>query len=278
LEENLLKSADGIGECIMVDIRKFNREAWDRQVGDRNPWTIPVTSQQIAEARQGNWEIVLTPSIPVPREWFPPLQGASVLCLASGGGQQGPILAAAGAQVTVFDNSPRQLAQDRFVADRDGLQLETVEGDMRDLSVFPDESFDLIVHPVSNVFVPEVKPVWEEAYRVLRPGASLLSGFDNPVIYLFDDAAYDRGEFIVANVIPYSDTESLSPEELDAYQREGFPLEFSHTLDEQIGGQIEAGFVITGFYEDRYPPDENDPLSKYMATFMATRAIKGEIR
>jgi len=31
-------------------------------------------------------------------------------CLASGGGQQGPVLAAAGAHVTVFDNSPRQLA------------------------------------------------------------------------------------------------------------------------------------------------------------------------
>jgi SAM-dependent methyltransferase len=260
----------------MIDIRKFNREAWDRQVEARNPWTIPVTSQQVAEARAGNWEIVLTPSIPVPKEWFPPLQGAAVLCLASGGGQQGPILAAAGAQVTVFDNSPRQLAQDRFVADRNGLQLETVEGDMRDLSVFPDESFDLIVHPVSNVFVPEVKPVWKEAYRVLRSGASLLSGFDNPVIYLFDEAAYDRGELIVANVIPYSDAESLSPEQLETYRREGTPMEFSHTLDEQIGGQLEAGFVITGFYEDRCSPQENDLLSKYIATFMATRATKQE--
>ena len=104
----------------------------------------------------------------------------------------------------------------------------------------------------------------------------MLAGFDNPVIYLFDEAAYDRGELIVANVIPYSDAESLSPEQLDTYQREGFPLEFSHTLDEQIGGQLEAGFVIAGFYEDRPPPEENDPLSKYMATFIATRAIKKE--
>jgi SAM-dependent methyltransferase len=260
----------------MVDIRKFNREAWDRQVEDRNPWTIPVTSQQIADARQGNWEIILTPSIPVPKEWFPPLGGASVLCLASGGGQQGPVLAAAGAQVTVFDNSPRQLAQDRFVADREGLQLKTVEGDMRDLSVFPDESFDLIVHPVSNTFIPDVRPVWREAYRVLRPGCSLLSGFDNPLLHVFDFTAYERGELIVANVIPYSDAESLSPEELEVCCRDGIPLEFGHTFDDQIGGQIEAGFVITGFYEDRYPPEEDDPLSKYLATFMATRATKQE--
>ena len=81
-----------------------------------------------------------------------------MLCLASGGGQQGPILAAAGANVTVFDNSPRQLAQDRLVADREGLAIETVLGDMADLSAFPDARFDLIVHPVSNVFVPDVRP------------------------------------------------------------------------------------------------------------------------
>jgi SAM-dependent methyltransferase len=178
--------------------------------------------------------------------------------------------------VTVFDNSPRQLEQDRRVADRDGLQLKIVEGDMRDLSVFPDESFDLIVHPVSNVFVPEVKPVWREAYRVLRPGAPLLSGFDNPVLYIFDEAAYDRGELIVANTIPYSDAQSLSPEQLETYRKEGTPMEFGHTLDNQIGGQIEAGFIITGFYEDRPPPEENDLLSKYLATFIATRATKQE--
>jgi SAM-dependent methyltransferase len=197
-----------------------------------------------------------------------------VLCLASGGGQQGPILAAAGANVTVFDNSPRQLEQDRLVAEREGLDLRTVEGDMRDLSPFPDETFDLIVHPVSNVFVPDVKPVWREAYRVLRPGGDLLSGFDNPALYIFDEVAYDRGELVVANVLPYSDLESLSPAELARHEREGWPLEFGHTLDDLIGGQIECGFIITGFYEDRYPPEENDLLGRYMATFMATRAHK----
>ena len=117
-----------------------------------------------------------------------------MLCLASGGGQQGPILAAAGANVTVFDNSPNQLAQDRLVADREGLTIETVLGDMADLSAFPDARFDLIFHPVSNVFAPDVRPVWKEAFRVLRPGGSLLAGFMNPVQYLFDDIALERGE------------------------------------------------------------------------------------
>ena len=129
----------------MMDIRAYNREAWNRQVAEGNPWTIPVSSEAVAAARRGEWSIVLTPSIPVPRAWFPLLDGADVLCLASGGGQQGPILAAAGAQVTVFDNSPRQLARDREVAEREGLGIRTVEGDMADLSAFADASFDLIV-------------------------------------------------------------------------------------------------------------------------------------
>ena len=190
------------------DILDYNQRAWDRQVERGNPWTVPVTAEEVARARTGDWRIVLTPTKPVPAEWFPPLDGLDVLCLASGGGQQGPILAAAGAKVTVFDNSPSQLAQDRMVADREALTIETHQGDMADLSVFPDESFDLIVHPVSNVFVPDVKPVWREAFRVLKPGGYLLAGFMNPVHYLFDFLALERGEFRVAHRIPYPTLEA----------------------------------------------------------------------
>ena len=96
-----------------MDIRKYNRSAWDQEVDRGNKWTLPVSDEEIAAARVGGWDIVLTPTKPVPKEWFPELEGLDVLCLASGGGQQGPILAAAGASVTVFDNSPKQLEQDR---------------------------------------------------------------------------------------------------------------------------------------------------------------------
>src|SRR5262249_58848132 len=121
----------------------------------------------------------------VRREWFPAeLAGAAVLCLASGGGQQGPVLAAAGAAVTVFDNSPRQLGRDEEVAARDGLAIRTVLGDMRDLSAFPDASFGVVLNPVSNVFCPELAPVWRESFRGLRPGGGLLAGVLQPGIYL----------------------------------------------------------------------------------------------
>jgi SAM-dependent methyltransferase len=256
-----------------MDIRSYNRKAWNRAVEEGNPWTRPVDPEIIAAARLGEWSIVLTPILPVPRAWFPPdLHNCDVLCLACGGGQQGPLLAAAGANVTVFDNSPAQLGQDRLVAEREDLEIRLVEGDMRDLSVFQDASYDLIVHPVSNIFVPEVIPVWREAYRVLRQGGGLLSGLSNPMMYIFDRFKMDdEGLLVVKHRLPYSDLTSPSLAERQRNLDEGWPLEFSHSLDEQIGGQIAAGFVITGFYEDR---DPSSVLDEFLPTFFATRALK----
>jgi SAM-dependent methyltransferase len=258
-----------------MDVRAYNRRAWDTQVKQGNRWTVPVDGETIAAARRGQYQIFLTPSRPVPREWFPDLGGLDVLCLASGGGQQGPILAAAGAKVTVLDNSPKQLEQDRRVADRESLTLSAVEGDMADLAMFPDESFGLIVHPVSNCFVPDVRPVWAEAYRVLRSGGALLSGFVNPATYLFDYQLAERtGVLQVKYALPYADVTSLSEEDKQRWIEEGWPLEFSHTLNDQIGGQLAVGFVMIGFFEDAYVEEENDPLTRYMPTFIATRAVK----
>lgn len=258
-----------------MDVRAYNRAAWDRQVAEGNQWTLPVGPEVIAAARRGEWQVVLTATKPVPSGWFPPLAGCDVLCLASGGGQQAPTFAAAGANVTVYDNSPRQLAQDRMVAAREGLTIRTVEGDMADLAAFPDGSFDLVFHPVSNVFAVAVRPVWREAYRVLRPGGVLLAGFMNPDIYIFDRDAIDRrGVLKVSYRLPYSDAEHLTEAQLRRQMKEGWPLEHSHSIEDQIGGQCDAGFVITALYEDRYPPDLHDLPSQYMPAFLATRAVK----
>jgi SAM-dependent methyltransferase len=259
-----------------MDVRAHNRAAWDRDVERRNRWTVPVEPEAIERARAGEICIVLTPTKHVPRQWFPELHRARVLCLASGGGQQGPLLAAAGAKVAVLDNSPRQLAQDRLVAERENLSLETILGDMADLSVFADSLFDLIVHPVSNCFAPAVRPVWRECFRVLRAGGVLLAGFTNPVRYLFDNERTNRDRLEVRHAIPYSDLIDLDPADRQALVDGMESLEFGHTLEDQIGGQLEAGFVLTGFYEDYFGSDADDPLSRYLATFIATRAVKPE--
>ncbi|MDB4809730.1 class I SAM-dependent methyltransferase [bacterium] len=255
------------------DIVGYNRAAWNSQVQKRNPWTIPVSTEEIQRARNDDWQIVLTPEKPVPREWFPDFRASptEVLCLAGSGGQQAPILAAAGANVTVFDNSEAQLAQDRTVADREGLPIKLIQGDMADLAVLGNASFDLIVHPCSNSFVPSVLPVWKEAERVMKRGANLLSGIVNPVFYLFDDQLMEKGEFKLQHKIPYSDLTSLSSEQMQALLEENEPLCFGHTLTDQLGGQIEAGLVITGLFEDGW---SEWPISKYISTFIATKATK----
>ncbi len=255
-----------------VDVWSHNSRAWDAEVGRGNRWTLPVSPEEVAQARQGLVRIVLTPTKIVPSTWLGRLDGTRILCLASGGGQQAPLLAAAGSKVTVFDASPKQLDRDREVAVRESLPLDIVRGDMADLSRFGDETFDLIVHPVSNSFVPDVGPVWREAHRVLRPGGHLLAGFMNPIVFCFDEQKYNQGILELRHSLPYSDLTVRSAAELADFAAQGQPLEFGHSLEDQIGGQVAAGFAIIGFYEDTMNGSPCDPL---FPTCIATRAVKG---
>ena len=252
----------------------INQRGWDLRVEEEDVWTRPVSSEQIDRARQGDWSLILTPNRVVPREWFGDVTGRDILCLASGGGQQAPILAAAGARVTVFDASARQLAQDSLVATRDGLSLTIVQGFMHDLSSFADESFDLIFHPASNCFAPEIGPVWRECYRVMRPGGALLAGFMNPDVYIFDAEAQDQGVLIVRHPLPHAEIHDLPADELERLLRHDHVVEFSHSLEEQIGGQLKAGFVLTGMFEDKDHGLPTTGRSRFMPTLFATMAVK----
>ncbi len=254
-----------------MDYAEYNRLAWDQQVKQANEWTIPVSRETIAAARNGDWDVVLTPKKPVPKSWFPNMSGLNLLGLACGGGQQAPIFAAAGALVTVLDNSPLQLEQDQIVARREGLSITSILGDMRNLSQFPSDYFDLIFNPCSMCFISDTHRVFEESYRVMKPGGRLLCGFTNPVRFIFDEDKLTQNQFQVRHKLPYTDTTHLHPEELEKLRKENEPFMCSHSLEDLIAGQTKAGFTINDLFEDL---SDNDPLGEFLPSYFATLAEK----
>ena len=254
----------------MENYTKRNAETIDRWVEEGWEWGVPVSPETCEQARQGNWDVFLTPTRPVPKDWFPAMKGLKLLGLASGGGQQMPIFSILGADCTVMDLSDRQLESERMVAKREGYEIEIIKGDMTKTFPFPDESFDFIFHPVSNCYIEDVHHVWRECYRILRPGGVLVAGLDNGLSYIFNDS--EKEPLTVENALPFNPLKD--PALMTMLEAEDGGVQFSHTLDEQIGGQLQAGFVLTGAYED-YTNEESCLTRKYnIPIFWATRAVK----
>ena len=242
-----------------------NASTIDRWVEEGWEWGKPIEHAVFARALRGEWDVFLTPTKPVPHEWFGDLRGKAVLGLASGGGQQMPVFAALGAVCTVLDYSEKQLASERMVAKREGYSISIVRADMTQPLPFADESFDLIFHPVSNCYIREVKPVWMECWRVLKPGGVLLSGVDHYVNYIVDDA-----EKAIVNHLPFDPL--TDAQQFRQLKKTDSGMQFSHTLEEQIGGQLQAGFTLLDLYEDTNGEGRLHELN--IPTFLAMRAIK----
>lgn len=242
-----------------------NARTIDRWIEEGWTWGIPVSPEACAAARQGTWDLLLTPTKPVPHAWFEELKGKTVLGLASGGGQQIPILSILGARCTVLDYSEKQLESERMVAAREGYSVEIVRADMTRPLPFPDESFDLIFHPVSNCYVEDVRPIFRECFRVLRPGGVLLAGLDNGINFIVGE-----DEERVVNRLPFNPLKN--PGQRKQMEDEDGGFQFSHTLEEQLGGQLEAGFRLTDLYEDTNGCGRLHQLN--IPCFIATRAVK----
>lgn len=92
----------------------------------------------------------------------------------------------------------------------------------------------------------------------------------NPDIFVFDyEPMEERGELVVRHPLPFSDAADLSPLERDRVFGPQAALEHSHTMADQVGGQLAAGFVITDFAE---APHHDSPTSRFMPGYFATRA------
>ena len=130
---------------------------------------------------------------------------------------------------------------------------------------FPDGSFDLIVNPVATCYIEKVGPLWRECFRVLRPGGVLLAGFDLPVNY-----AVGQDGVTIQNHLPYNPLLDKEILKRDIERNDG--VQFSHTVEEQLGGMLHAGFALTDLYEDTWP--EGPLFELGISAFMAVRAVK----
>jgi SAM-dependent methyltransferase len=249
-----------------MDYTEINAKAVDRWIEDGWEWGVPISHEQFEDALNGKWSMLLTPNKPVPKEWYPDLRGKKVLGLASGGGQQMPIFAACGAECTVLDYSEKQIESDLSVAEREGYKINAVRADMTKPLPFDNDSFDLIFHPVSNCFIEDVMHVWKECYRILKKDGRLMAGLDNGFNYLFDE----ENEKEVKYRLPFNPLKDK--EQLKSLEKDNSGIQFSHTLEEQIRGQLKAGFMLIDLYEDT---NGQGILREYgVPTFWATLAVK----
>lgn len=244
---------------------EINSKFFDKLVQDGWEWGQPISHNVFEKAKNNDWFVLLTPTKPVPKEWFCEINNAEILGLASGGGQQMPIFAALGANCTVLDYSEKQLLSEKEIAKRENYDIKTVRADMTKPLPFEDESFDLIFHPVSNCYIENVLPVWKECYRVLKKGGILLAGLDNGINYIFNDE-----ETALAHKLPFN---PLKDKQLyEESIKNDWGIQFSHTIEEQIGGQLQAGFTLTDIYQDTNGIGRLHEFN--VPSFYVTRSIK----
>lgn len=247
----------------MDDISKKVEQWWDLEVEAREGYTVPcldLTRGMVERYASGEADPRCRRI--ADRRFLVGIEGKSILCLASGGGQQSVGFGLLGAHVTVLDLCEGQLMGDRIAAERYGYQAETIKGDMRDLSMFADESFDFVYQPISICFVPDVRVVYREVYRVLSPGGLYAVSHCNPATY---PACFDGGRNGWDGVgYRISERYKGGPilktadgvETMDVGEPTG---EHRHLLGDIFGGLAEAGFVVRDVFEDeRHFADPKD--------------------
>ena len=221
-----------------MDYRDANQQAWNRMADSGSLFARVATDEECSnplKALDG-------------RGWLPDsVAGLNVLCLASGGGWQSILYAAAGACVTVVDLSESMLKLDSREARRRRFQVQTVLASMDDLSMFADESFDIVHQPVSTCYVPDLKPVYAGIARVLRSHGLYISQHKQPVSLQISHRN-ERHQFVIG--VEYYHEGPL-PQQQDTSYRESGATEYLHRLEQIVGDLCQAGFVIEDLREPK---------------------------
>jgi len=216
--------------------KEHNERAWDALARQQVPLAKPASDEDFRDPLRGV----------DPLGWLgESVANRRVLCLAAGGGRQSALYAAAGAKVTVVDISSEMLALDRQVAAERGLEVHTIQASMDALSMLGSGEFDIVIHPVSTCYVPEVGPVFREVARVTRPGGLYVSQHKSPVSLQAKTQATGDGYMLCEAYYRSGPLPAAKPSRI----REPGTHEFLHRWEELIGGICRAGFVIEDLVE-----------------------------
>lgn len=231
------------------EYRDRNRRVWNQLAASGSLFARVATDEEIADpyaTLDG-------------RGWLPAtLHGLDVLCLASGGGWQAILYAAAGATVTVVDLSDEMLRRDIEEAKRRRLSVRTMQASMDDLSGLGDATFDIVHQPVSTCYVPSLRAVYDEVARVLRDDGTYISQHKQPTSLQISHRN-ERQQFVIG--VEYYQAGPI-PRQVDESYRESGAAEYLHRWEELIGGLCHAGFILEDFTEP-LRADETVDVSHY---------------
>ena len=262
---------------MLDDLARFNRERWEELAQANVEYSRPALGLDLAKAKE----------MVDPEGMTQDVSDRDVLCLAGGGGQQSAAFGLLGANVTVLDLCPTQLARDREAAAHYGLKVRTLEGDMRDLSVFPPRSFDIVYHAHSINFVPDARRVFREVAGVLRPGGLYRFSCHNPFVHTVWETSWDGEGYRLSDV--YRDGEVTEDPYWDVDDGAGTsrrilgPREFRHNMNTLVNGLVESGLTVLGVWEDTgedaaAAPGTWDHLKSIAPAWLTFWAVRGESR
>lgn len=240
-------------EFTRLVIKEFQRAAREKE-----HYTVPWLDLDVDAFRACREGRACLPepyaSDPADRIMFGGAQGLDILCLAGGGGQQSAVFSLLGANVTVFDLMEEQLAGDRAAAAHYGYSVRTIQGDMHDLSVLEDNSFDRAHQPISTLYTPDLPAVFAGVERVLRPGGLYFSDYTFPLLYMAQNLGWNGEAYLLRVGEPYQSGEIRETPDGRLSFTQGAPIgEYHHLLSDIINGLVGARLRLCGVWESPRP-------------------------
>jgi 2-polyprenyl-3-methyl-5-hydroxy-6-metoxy-1,4-benzoquinol methylase len=189
------------------EIGAVNKQHWARMVKEGCSFTRPwlnLDRNLLLQYVEGRLDPVPAPLLEIyPVNVLADIEGKQILCLASGGGQQSAVFGLLGARVTVVDLVEGQLEGDVTAAAHYGYEVNTICADMRDLSQIGEGCFNLVFQAPSMAYIPDVRPVYAEVFRVLKPKGIYRVCFTNPATEFVDWNSWDGEGYRMTK--PYSE-------------------------------------------------------------------------